>query len=299
MVLSAVSSSAKLYFFSAHAAITQNSDGIWATPIQPSPAIEANSVYFSHPEWAKGYFDSCHRDPVFRERWLSVMGNWDDKVVVDIGCGPGNLYASIGGSPRTMIGVDVAEGALKMAAQIGYTPVLADAHNLPFMSEFADIVALNATLHHCEDMPTVLAEAARLVKPGGLLIVDHDPQRSAWNYQGLALMFYKMRLPIYRFFLKSLHIDSAERLTALKTEIHHRPSDGVTAELFTQILRPRGFQVHLFPHNQTVGADILKGVQGEFSHWRYGLGQRLSGIDSFSPEAALSLMCVAQKSQQD
>lgn len=299
MVLSAVSSSAKLCFFSAYAAITQNSDGIWATPIQPSPAIEANSVYFSHPEWAKGYFDSCHRDPVFRERWLSVMGSWDDKIVVDIGCGPGNLYASIGGSPHTMIGVDVAEGALKMAAQIGYTPVLADAHNLPFMSEFADIVALNATLHHCEDMPTVLAEAARLVKPGGLLIVDHDPQRSAWNYQGLALMFYKMRLPIYRFFLKSLHIDSAERLTALKTEIHHRPGDGVTAELFTQILRPKGFQVHLFPHNQTVGADILKGVQGEFSHWRYGLGQRLSGIDSLSPEAALSLMCVAQKSQQD
>ncbi|KAI9133687.1 class I SAM-dependent methyltransferase [Acaryochloris sp. CCMEE 5410] len=299
MVLSAVSSSTKLPFFSAHIAITQNSDGIWAAPIQTSPAIEANSVYFGHPEWAKGYFDSCHRDQVFRERWLSVMGSWDDKVVVDIGCGPGNLYASIGGSPRTIIGVDVAEGGLKMAAQIGYTPVLADAHDLPFVSEFADIVALNATLHHCEDMPTVLAEAARLVKPGGLLIVDHDPQRSAWNYQGLALMFYKMRLPIYRFFLRNLHIDSEERLTALKTEIHHRPGDGVTAEFFTQTLQPKGFQVNLFPHNQTVGADILKGVQGEFPHWRYGLGQRLSGIDSRSPEAALSLLVVAQKSQQD
>lgn len=299
MVLSAVSSSTKLSFFSAHTAITQNSDGIWAAPIQPSPAIEANSVYFSHPEWAKGYFDSCHRDPVFRERWLSVMGSWDNKVVVDIGCGPGNLYASIGGSPRAMIGVDVAEGSLKMAAQIGYTPVLADAHDLPFVSEFADIVTLNATLHHCEDMPTVLAEAARLVKPGGLLIIDHDPQRSAWYYQGLALMFYKMRLPIYRFFLRSLHIDSEERLTALKTEIHHRPGDGVTPELFTQTLRSKGFQIHLFPHNQTVGAEVLQGVQGKFPHWRYGLGQRLSGIDSLLPEAALSLMCVAQKSQQD
>lgn len=299
MVLSSVSSPKKISYFSAHAAITQTSDGIWVAPIQPSLAIEANSFYFNQPEWAKGYFDSCHRDPVFRERWLSVMGNWDNKVVVDIGCGPGNLFASIGGSPRSIIGVDVAEGALKMAAELGYTPVLADAHKLPFVSEFADIVALNATLHHCEDMPTVLAEAARLVKPGGLLIVDHDPQRSAWNYKGLALLFYKMRLPIYKFFLRSLHVDSIERLTALKTEIHHHPGDGVTAQLFRKTLQPKGFQVHLFPHNQTVGAEILQGVRGKFPHWRYGWGQRLSGIDPLSPEAALSLMCVAQKSQQD
>ncbi len=299
MVLSAVSSSIDFPFFSAHAAVTKNSDGIWAALIQPSHAIEANSVYFSHPEWAKGYFDACHRDSAFRERWLSVMGHWDNKVVVDIGCGPGNLYASIGGSPHSMIGVDVAEGALKMAAQIGYIPVLADAHQLPFVSEFADIVALNATLHHCEDMPMVLAEAARLVKPGGLLIVDHDPQYSAWSYKGLALLLYKMRLPIYKFFLRSLHIESVERLTALKTEIHHHPGDGVTTQLFTQTLQPMGFQVHLFPHNQTVGAEILQGVRGKFPHWRYGWGQRLSGIDPLSSEAALSLMCVAQKSQQD
>lgn len=288
-----------LPFFKADASIKLTSDRIWATSIQPSLAIEANSVYFNRFEWAKTYFDACHRTSIFRERWLSVMGNWDNKVVVDIGCGPGNLYASIGGFPRSIIGVDVAEGALKMAAKLGYTPVLADAHQLPFVSAFADIVALNATLHHCEDMPVVLAEAARLVKPGGLLIVDHDPQLSAWNYKGLALLFYKIRLPIYKFFLRSLHIESVERLTALKTEIHHRPGDGVTAQLFTQTLRPMGFQVHLFPHNQTVGAEILQGAQGNFPHWRYEWGQRLSGIDPQSPDAALSLMCVAEKSQMD
>lgn len=39
-------------------------------------------------------------------------------------------------------------------------------------------------------MNKVLVEAARLVRPGGLLISDHDPQRSAWNWKGLGMLLY-------------------------------------------------------------------------------------------------------------
>lgn len=135
-----------------------------------TPAIQANSYYFGHPEWAKAYFEYCHRDDAFKGCWRAAMGSWDDKIVVDIGCGPGNLYASLGGSPGLLIGVDVSRGSLEMAQKIGYTPVLADAQHLPFVSGFADIVTLNAALHHCDDMVQTLTEAARLVCPGGLLI---------------------------------------------------------------------------------------------------------------------------------
>ena len=55
-----------------------------------------------------------------------------------------------------LIGVDVSRGALEMAQKIGYTPVLADAQHLPFVSGFADIVTLNAALHHCDDMVQAL-----------------------------------------------------------------------------------------------------------------------------------------------
>ncbi|AMW29054.1 class I SAM-dependent methyltransferase [Arthrospira platensis] len=260
--------------------------------------VQANAEFFSHPEWAKTYFDACHRYPKFKQRWQAVSGTWDDKIVVDIGCGPGNLYASLGGKPKLLIGVDVALGSLKMAREIGYTPVLADAHHLPFISGFADIVALNATVHHCDDMVKVLVEAARLLRPGGTLIVDHDPQLSAWNYRGLAMILYKIRLPLYRLFFRNLHIKYSERLAALKTEAHHRPGDGVTSALFYQNLRPLGFTVKLYPHNNTVGAEVVEGHFGQPPHWRYGLGQRLSGINRNTPEAALSLMCVAKKEQE-
>lgn len=261
----------------------------------PTPELEANQVFFNHPQWAKNYFEACHRTEDFKQRWLAAAGSWDNQIVVDIGCGPGNLFANIGGTPKMLIGVDVSEGSLKMAQAIGYTPLLADAHDLPLISKFADIVAVNASLHHCTNMPLVLAEAARLVRPGGLLIVDHDPQLSAWNYRGIAIMLYQMRHWIYRHFLHQLDMPADERTAALATEVHHHPGSGVTPDLFLQVLQPMGFSVNLYPHNNNIGAEALQGMVGDPPHWRYRLGQQLSGINPHSPEAALSLMCVAKR----
>ncbi|NEP20337.1 MAG: class I SAM-dependent methyltransferase [Leptolyngbya sp. SIO4C1] len=269
---------------------------MFVTQIPETAEIQANQRYFNHPEWAKTYFDACHRDPLFKERWQAAAGSWNNKVIVDVGCGPGNLYATLGGKPKLLIGVDVAKGALKMAQEIGYTPLLADAHQIPLKSGCADLVVVNATLHHCDNMATVLAEAARLVRPGGQLVVDHDPQLSAWDYKGLALLLYKIRLSIlYRFFLRRLHIPLEERLTALATEIHHHPGHGVTTELFLKTLLPMGFKANIYPHNNAIGAKALEGNYGPQPHWRYRVGQILSGINPFAPTAALSLMCIATK----
>lgn len=260
-----------------------------------SPAIQANSYYFGHSEWAKNYFEACHRDDKFKARWRSAIGSWDNKVVVDIGCGPGNLYASLGGSPQVLIGVDVSYGALEMAQRIGYTPLLADAHHLPFIAGFADVVALNATLHHCDDMAQVLAQAARLVRPGGILVTDHDPQRTAWDYKGVALFLWQMRLPWYRLIKRGGHASAEEQKWSLAGEVHHKPGDGMTPELYHQTLEPLGFTVKLYPHNHTVGAEVLQGNYGRAA-WKYRFEQRLSGIKPDSPEAALSLMCIAKRS---
>ena len=278
------------------AEVSLGADGILECAIvDKSLGIHSNSTFFGHPVWGRKYLDACHRDDAFKERWLAALGSWDAKIVVDVGCGPGNLRATLGGTPKLLIGVDVSRGALKMARELGYTPLLADAHRMPFVNGFADIVTANATLHHCDRMPVALAESARLVRPGGLLIADHDPQLTAWNFRGLALALYKVRLPIYRWFLRSLHVPREERLSALATEVHHRPGHGVTAELFMDTLTPLGFDVALYPHNNAIGAEALEGNPGGPPPWRYRLGQRLSGIDPKSREAALSLMCIARR----
>jgi SAM-dependent methyltransferase len=271
-------------------------DGIPTAPFaRHTPGLEANAYYFGHPTWVRNWFERVHRYPQLAERWLAAGGSWHDKVVVDVGCGPGNLLAELGGRPAALIGVDVARGSLEWAARIGYLPLLADAHAMPLQSAIADIVALNGTLHHCDDMAQVLGESARLVKPGGLLIADHDPQRSAYDFRGLGRLLWNLRVPIYRRMNKGGHapLDDEQRW-ALATEVHHQPGDGVTRELFCRVLEPLGFEVRLWPHNHRVGAAVLEGQRGQ-APFKMRVAQRLSGISPDSDAGALSLLCVARR----
>ena len=273
-------------------------DGIRRAPIaNETAALRANRDYFDNPKWAKCYFDGCHRDRRFAELWRRATGSWDGKIVVDIGCGPGNLFATVGGAPRVLIGVDVSTGALRMAAGIGYTPLLADAHDLPLRSGFADLVALNATLHHCDAMGDALAEAARLVRPGGRLVTNHDPQRSAWDFKGFGLLLWQAHFPIYRMMGRPGHTSMREQGLLVTSEVHHRPGRGVMRSLFQETLAPLGFDVAIYPNNHNVGAEVLQGRYG-LPQRRIRLAQALSGINPRAPEAALSLMCVANKHRE-
>ncbi len=263
-------------------------------PIRFTRGMLANAHYFSHPKWMDNWLAEVHRYPELRDRWLSVLGSLDGKVVVDVGCGPGNVLATLGGHPRIAIGVDIAEGSLLRAASVGYVPLLADAHDMPLATGIADIVAINGSLHHCDDMAAVLREAARLVKPGGLLITDHDPQHSAWNFRGIAMALWRLRVPVYRWLNRGGHASADnEQQWALATELHHRPGDGLTARLAHSVFDPLGWQVRVFPHNHFVGAQTLSGEIGH-APLKIRVAQRLSGIKPGTPQAAMSLFCVAQ-----
>jgi len=260
----------------------------------PTEAIKANAYYFGNFDWAEEYLIYCHRSDSFKTRWTAALGDWTDKVVVDIGCGPGNIFATLKGKPKLLIGIDVAPKSLEIASELGYTPVLADATNLPFVSGFADIVTLNAALHHCEDMEAVLKEAARLVKPGGMIVTDHDPQRSAWDYKGLAKLLWNARLIYYKVIGHGFHKTSNQQYWALATEIHHKPGHGVTEAMFKKLLSPLGFKVNVYPHNHEVGSEVLDGKKGKAA-FKYRIGNLLSGRNPNADASALSLMCVARK----
>lgn len=271
-------------------------DGIAFDPnICYTQGMLANAYFFGHPIWGPNYLKRKSKDPFWKERWQHVIPSLDNKIVVDIGCGPGNVYADMGGSPQMVIGVDISQNALKIAQQVGYTPLLADAHNLPLKSHIADIVTLNATLHHCDDMAAVLKEAARLVKPGGWLVTDLDPQCFCWNFKGLGLWVHQFRrkFPLHRLRELSWYRSATEISMRLETEIHNKaPGDGISPQIYGQTLEPLGFSVSVYPHNHDVGQALFTGDLGHLplSTW---LAQTLSGIPTHCPETAQSIMCVA------
>ncbi|WP_240731669.1 class I SAM-dependent methyltransferase [Hymenobacter radiodurans] len=281
-------------FLRSDAEVFERDDYLEIPITNPSEAIKANAYYFNHPDWAQEYLTYCHRSESFKSRWEAALGDCTGSIVVDIGCGPGNIFATIQGKPKLLIGIDVAPKSLEIAKRLGYVPVLADAVNLPFISGFADIVVLNAALHHCEDMAAILREAARLVKPGGLIITDHDPQLSAWDYKGIAKLLWEGRLVLYKITGHGFHKTDSQQYWGLQCEIHHKPGHGVTKQFFIDNLKPLGFEVDVFAHNHELGAEVLQGQKGK-AELKYRIGNLLSGRNPSAEVSALSLMCVAKK----
>src|ERR687895_2487361 len=91
-------------------------------------------------------------------------------LLVDIGCGGGLLAPHVDGYRH--VGVDLVESALALAAQHGVVPVQADAHALPLADQVADVVVAGEILEHVPDLERVVEELARVLRPGGTVIID-------------------------------------------------------------------------------------------------------------------------------
>ena len=97
--------------------------------------------------------------------------------VLDIGTGTGRLLELLAPRVQSGLGVDASRAMLALARArlartgLGHLSVRqADMYRLPLVGGF-DVVVLQMVLHYAEDPAAVLAEAARVLAPGGRLIV--------------------------------------------------------------------------------------------------------------------------------
>jgi ArsR family transcriptional regulator len=105
--------------------------------------------------------------------------------LLDIGTGTGRILELLAPRARAGLGIDASKAMLALArarlARSGIshcTVRLADMYRLPLPDSGFDAAVLHMVLHHAEDPALALAEAARVLRPGGaLLVVDlaqHD-----------------------------------------------------------------------------------------------------------------------------
>ncbi len=107
----------------------------------------------------------------------ALLGLLDEQwVVADLGCGTGQVAASLAPFVKRVVGVDGSAVMLKYARQRlgGLANVdlrRGDLQSLPIEDASVDAVVVMLVLHHIADPPAVLKEAARVLKAGGRLLV--------------------------------------------------------------------------------------------------------------------------------
>jgi SAM-dependent methyltransferase len=140
-----------------------------------------------------------HAGPDARERqlvpgrswaaWARALGHLLPPLrVADLGCGDGYLTIEASRWASRVIAVDRSKAVLERARALARrrrvtntTWKRGELERLPIDDVSVDIALLSQALHHAADPPRALAEAARILVPGGrVLILDLREHQEAW-----------------------------------------------------------------------------------------------------------------------
>ena len=135
------------------------------------------------PRYERGFVQRRFFAPMQRSALeVALAGSPPPRRMLDVGCGTGALLrlAAKRLPEAELTGVDASEGMLRVAGKKApaRSPairfVLAPAEALPFSDATFDLVVSTVSFHHWSDQPKGIAEAARVLVPGGrLVLTDH------------------------------------------------------------------------------------------------------------------------------
>lgn len=113
-----------------------------------------------------------------RLKWFDRHVDWAGRAALDLGCAGGFMAEALATRGAEVTGIDPAAQAINAArahaekAGLDIQYDVGVGENLPYATEAFDVVVCVDVLEHVEDLTKVLAEVARVLKPGGFFLFD-------------------------------------------------------------------------------------------------------------------------------
>ena len=146
------------------------------TQTNADPAELAKFSELAHRWWdPESEFKPLHQINPLRLEWILELAPLSDRQVLDVGCGGGILSDAMARAGAHVLGIDLADKALKVAQlhaleaqtpRVRYRSVSAEALALEQAGQY-DVVTCMEMLEHVPDPASVVRACATLVKPGG------------------------------------------------------------------------------------------------------------------------------------
>jgi len=227
------------------------------------------------PEYYKGadaaVYEQVHGDifnPIEQQRLRGMLRQAVESVqtgtrplkALDFGCGSGNLTRHLIELAVYTVSADLSDDFLKgiwrkfSGSNLSDTLKLngRDLSNVP--NAHFDLVATYSVLHHVPDYLAIVREMCRVVKPGGVLYIDHEVTETYYEKPAVYMEFLQKALPCvnWRRWL-SLVFDVRGYVHILRRlcnprykregDIHVWPDDRVEWDKIEQILAAEGFEI--------------------------------------------------------
>lgn len=135
---------------------------------------EANAWWTGETRWVR----TLHNMVPARLKWFDRQIEWRGKTVLDLGCAGGFMAEALHERGANVSGIDPAASAIGAAVahaehtgkSITYDVGVGEA--LPYDDRSFDAVVCVDVLEHVSDLPQVIAEVKRVLKPDGMFLFD-------------------------------------------------------------------------------------------------------------------------------
>jgi ubiquinone/menaquinone biosynthesis C-methylase UbiE len=103
----------------------------------------------------------------------------------DFGCGSGNLSNHLLNLDFKVVGGDVSQNFLDLTSKkfsSNFSTIKLNGENLKYLVDNTfDLVSTYSVLHHVPDYMSAIKEMYRVLKPGGIMYLDHEVNEHYWN----------------------------------------------------------------------------------------------------------------------